>query len=262
MPTFWCFTDFVCDRKFWEDLVEEGKVVYVGFGEETCPSTQRVHWQGWCVTGRKEIRPMRRMMSGRHVEPMRGSLKENDAYCSKEGELVHIGMRPTNNGSGNQQAARRLIDAGASIDVIVMEGFNLNVVRWCERYIQARNRVNSFKERRVVWLYGPSGVGKTRAAFESDPHAWLSNETLQWFDGYEGQETVILDELRPDSCRFAWLLRLLDGYPIRVPVKGGFVHWNPNKIYITSCFSPEQCFEESDEALGQLTRRITRIVRM
>ena len=55
MSTRWVCTDFVCDKSFWEKLIEEGKVKYVGWGEEVCPQSGRKHWQMWLVTSRKEF---------------------------------------------------------------------------------------------------------------------------------------------------------------------------------------------------------------
>lgn len=46
---------------------------------------------------------------------MRGSLKANDKYCSKESEMVHIGKRPTNANSNCVMAAKRMIDEGHTI---------------------------------------------------------------------------------------------------------------------------------------------------
>lgn len=55
-----------------------------------------------------------------------------------------------------------------------------------------------------------------------------------WFDGYLGESVAVFDDFRPWWCRFDYLLALLDRYPIRVPVKGGFVNWIPEIIIITT----------------------------
>lgn len=83
-----------------------------------------------------------------------------------------------------------------------------------------------------------------------------------WFDGYVGQTRVIFDDFRPWWCEFSWLLRLLDRYPIQVPVKGGFVNFIPEEIIITTNKSPEDAFGmyRSNEDLQQLRRRLTRVV--
>ena len=54
---------------------------------------------------------------------------------------------------------------------------------------------------------------------------------MDWFDGYDGQDTAIFDDFRASGNRFSYILRLIDRYPMDVPVKGGFVYWNPGTLY-------------------------------
>lgn len=90
---------------------------------------------------------------------------------------------------------------------------------------------------KVIWLAGPTGCGKTRAAFEESMArgtVWSSpSSTLQWFDGYDAHTTAIFDDFRASGVNFAYLLRVLDRHPMMVPVKGGYVNWIPSYIYIT-----------------------------
>jgi len=122
----------------------------------------------------------------------------------------------------------------------------------------------------VYWLSGPTGTGKTRACFSFAQHSglnyedvWMSSGTLQWFDGYDGQQLAIFDDFRAKHVEFAFLLRLLDRYPIRVPFKGGFVNWNPKYIFITSPYPIDRAFEKRSEHIPediqQLKRRISKI---
>ena len=45
---------------------------------------------------------------------------------------------------------------------------------------------------------------------------WSNYDTLQWFDGYEGQLVAIVEDFRKDQCKFAMLLRVLDRYELNV----------------------------------------------
>lgn len=114
----------------------------------------------------------------------------------------------------------------------------------------------------VTWLWGSTGSGKTRAAYEQHPDLYACPPgKLQWFDGYFGQECALLDDLRAPDLPFAFLLRLLDRYPLQVPIKGGFTRWMPKVIIITAPKPPEELFADhiADEDLAQLTRRIDTI---
>lgn len=125
-----------------------------------------------------------------------------------------------------------------------------------------------FQKRVVMWYYGPTGSGKTRTAFGvfmeeyGLNNIWISNGRVDnFFNGYTGQKAVILDDFRPGFCKFEFLLRLLDGYPVMVNVKGGYCNWMAEKIIITAPVPPNEMYvnhqtgEEWDN-LDQLIRRI------
>lgn len=111
----------------------------------------------------------------------------------------------------------------------------------------------------VIWLFGPTGTGKTRWVWDKEQDPWTSMNDLKWFDGYVGQEAALFDDFRGSHIRFTSLLRLLDRYPLRVPIKGGTVQWCPKRIYVTSQHHPKDVYEKSDEDVKQLTRRIDKI---
>lgn len=108
----------------------------------------------------------------------------------------------------------------------------------------------------VRWYYGPPGCGKTRAVFDEFPGVYrvLSHK---WWDGYTGQQVVLVDDIRVGWCKFEELLRITDRYPFRVEVKGGSREVQFRTIIFTSPFEPTEVYGTVGEDLGQLTRRIT-----
>jgi len=130
--------------------------------------------------------------------------------------------------------------------------------------IELHSSARSFKTE-VYWYYGPTGTGKSRAANVEAPHAYWKSPVDKWWDGYSGQEDVIVDDYRRDLCTFATLLRLFDRYPLRVEYKGGSCEFRSKRIFITSPKSPKDTWTEgekprTDEDIQQLLRRITKIV--
>lgn len=125
-----------------------------------------------------------------------------------------------------------------------------------------------FSKRIVKWYWGPTGSGKTRTAFaelleETDvKNIWISSGKLEPFlNGYTGQQCVILDDFRPGSCRFDLLLRLFDGYPVTVNVKGSTCNWMAKIIIVTAPIAPEEMYVNHEtgqpwDHLDQLLRRI------
>lgn len=107
----------------------------------------------------------------------------------------------------------------------------------------------------VFW--GRSGTGKTRRAWdEAGPQGYSKDPSTKWFDGYDCQECVVIDEFR-GQIGIAHLLRWLDRYPVRVETKGGSRALMASKFFITSNLSPEQWYPDIDaETLAALRRRI------
>jgi len=118
--------------------------------------------------------------------------------------------------------------------------------------------------KQVIVLWGPSGTFKTYTALKVLPEAYIwGPEQLKWFDGYDGHKHLILDEFRGGvHFQFAFLLRLLDRYPMKVEVKGGMREFIADIIYITSPLHPKDWYvlnQVRDGSYDQLTRRITEI---
>lgn len=112
----------------------------------------------------------------------------------------------------------------------------------------------------VYWYYGNTGTGKTRRVLEQcSPFIPLS---FKWWDGYQGQDSVLLDDLRPTWCSPEQLLRLLDPYryQYRVEVKGGSRPLIATKIFITTPWHPEDFWKDLKEDPKQLMRRIHEMI--
>lgn len=118
----------------------------------------------------------------------------------------------------------------------------------------------------VKVLWGGTGTGKSwLARTEAGPDAWIWTPSMdKWFDGYEGQDHVILEEYR-GQLPFGMLLSLLDRYSMRVPKKGSSQQWTPTHIWITSPVQPSEWYTTLTTVEGrleQLTRRISEIKHM
>lgn len=113
----------------------------------------------------------------------------------------------------------------------------------------------------VVWIYGESETCKTRWTHEHfKGKIYFTKSNLKWWDKYDQQLCIFIDEFREEEMTFKDLLRLLDRYPYDVETKGGHVPINSKFIVITSPRSPETMYAGKGEDLYQLTRRITKII--
>lgn len=55
-----------------------------------------------------------------------------------------------------------------------------------------------------------------------------------WFDYYDGQAVVVVDDVNPANFSSNLFLRTADRYPLRLPVKGGFTTFNAKLMVFTS----------------------------
>lgn len=109
-----------------------------------------------------------------------------------------------------------------------------------------------------IWYWGSTGVGKSHRAFEGyhpDTH-YVKDLNTMWWDGYKGQEIVILNEFR-GQFRFSFLLELIDKWPLNVPIRNKeSIPFLAKKVVITCNTRPEDLFSNTvGDRMDQLLRR-------
>jgi len=232
------------------------------------------HLQGAAILGSQMTLATLKKVPGfrrAHIENMYGSPEKNEAYCSKQDPSPFVkGTLPKPGRRNDLESAYASLAGGATMRQMAEE-HGVEVIKYHKGLIAVRSLLVEARTEapKVVWLFGPTGIGKSRVTIEfATKHFggdyWMSCGSLQWFDGYDGQNVAILDDFRGKHCPFSVLLRLLDRYSFRVPYKGGFVEWNPKVIFITCPYSPNEIFDvrgkHLPEDIKQLERRITQVV--
>lgn len=154
------------------------------------------------------------------------------------------------------------VNDGATMEEIA-DDYGTAIIKYgrgIERLIDLKRSGRSADVTPEIYVYwGDSGTGKTRKATEEYPDAYIiskpNSDRMVWWDGYQGEETVIIDEF------YGWipyndLLRMCDRYPLRVPFKGGFHKLKATRFIFTSNRPWTDWYPNVDDPSKALERRI------
>lgn len=98
----WCFTCFY-DGDEQHDvallhlqlLSDSPDCAYIVAGRESCPTTGRTHFQGYVYFNRRlALSSVRNLLPQSHLTRARGSVADNRAYCTKDGDFEEFGTPP------------------------------------------------------------------------------------------------------------------------------------------------------------------------
>lgn len=117
-----------------------------------------------------------------------------------------------------------------------------------------------------LWLYGPTGTGKSywarKIAKKLDPEGKpLLKKWNKWWNGYKCHWVTIMEEADPERCKTQAgnLKEMADKWDTSAEVKNGFIEdMRPHYIIVTSNYSIEECFP-SENDYNPLKRRFTQI---
>jgi len=249
---------------------------YIVVGEEVCPSTGKMHYQGYCELWRAyDFAVIKRLLGKEtHLEDRKGTAQEASDYCKKDNKYTEEG---TISKQGHRTDLDRVIhdvESGYSMRNVAKNNpaeyikYHKGIEKYKNLLIEPRNW-----ETEVIVLYGKTGTGKSRKARELCNNYWVwTPQRGSWFDGYEGQEDVIMEEYR-GQLPLGMMLSLTDRYECPVQVKGGMVEFCPKRIVITSPKHPKDWYEDcgspkhpkdwyedcGNDKIDQLLRRVTNV---
>nr|WAE42150.1 MAG: replication associated protein [Cressdnaviricota sp.] len=257
MSTSWCLTwnnYSTDDYKSLSEYESVYKILAKEIGESGTP-----HIQGYIeFKSTKELSVLHNTFPKVHFEKRRGTQEQAIIYCMKDKDFIETGTK-------KQQGQRTdLIKVANAIVEKTFESTDFPV-----EYIKYSNGIKAFKtslikdrteKPHVIWLHGESGTGKTRTPVERFPNSYYIKDNSQWWDGYSGEQCIIIDDFSVKKWDVKDLLQLLDRYKYQGQSKGGYVKINSPFIYITCDNAPSTFWSDND--LKQVVRRIDEITEL
>lgn len=218
---------------------------------------------------------------GAHIEAAKGKNIDNYNYIRKIGEkyenkkesnlketFEEIGELPKDRCSSENLSEQiyEMIENGCSVPEIINEYPNAirqitNIEKTISMY-KADKVKNIFRKLDVSYIYGTTGVGKTRTVMEKFGYENVFRITnyKHPFDNYNGQDVILFDEFR-SSLPIADMLVYLDGYPVNLPCRYADKPALYTKVYIISNISLEKQYVEvqkyEPETYNAFLRRFT-----
>lgn len=243
---------------------DDKECVYTVIGKEVGESGTP-HLQG-CITFKSPKRraAVSKLIPSAFVDRAR-SVAHARAYCTKEDDDAFVQ-------DNRKQGART--DLQIAVDMVATQGVLMIVeqdpamfVRYHAGFEKLEARLQKPRDPNappeIWWLFGPTGVGKSRFVHEREADLWVAMASHKWWEGYDQQEAILIDDMRCNYAPFNELLKILDRYPYKAERKGSYVQVNSKRIYITSQFPPHKVYNRenrSGEDINQLYRRITKII--
>lgn len=265
-----CVTVNLPDDKDWEmydlrALRVELNPTFMIMGRET-GEQGRKHFQGFFELEKKKtgsvidkiFRNRFPLPISVHFEVALGTAQQNIEYCSKEDQEPYIFGEPKS-GQGSrtdlQQVFKDIREGMSERDIAERDPhLFLQHHRGLSKY---RGMVEPKRDKptQLIFLWGPTGTGKTMHAQELRPVTvnWVSNTFLNGF--HPGDKTLLFDDFDYKKMDWQTFLTMTDRYAMEINIKGGSCNFAPDTIIFTSNSDPKGWWPEAPEETRKAIHR-------
>lgn len=270
-----CFTSFLDVLKI---DTSDPRIRYFVYQQERCPTTGKLHWQGY-IEFYSDIRwgTIKKILGDKaaHLEVAEGSSLQASSYCKPGYVYPHdVAKKGIKKGDvkdgiieGSMVEWGKITAPGERIDIYeaiddIRNGRNslahdIYIMRHPAGYRRLEEKYNKPKPRKmeIFYYWGPPGTGKSHTAHElvGDNFYSLEDAKQFWLDGYEGENTILIDEFA-GLLPLPLLLKLTDKYPLRLQYKGGFKVIKAERIVFTSNFDYVHHYRDHDQYAAWIDR--------
>jgi len=167
-------------------------------------------------------------------------------YVMKSGDFIEDGMFMSNNQSAVQKrAADNKLILTTSLPQLVDSGdvsiYNYQQLRTAKNlYTLDSLIVPDYMPKECFWIYGSTGIGKSRWVRTQYSGQFFSKAQNKWWDGYNGEKIVLLDDFDLKGEMLGHLLKIwADCYSFSAEIKGGTIKPVITHFIITSQYQPK-----------------------
>lgn len=263
----WCWTWNNYPKAPYDSYCQTwGNVKYWCYGLEVGESGTP-HLQGYVDFGSpRSLSGLKKLNPQIHWEMRKGTWDQAVDYC-KKGGTWYQGGTPFEQGKRYDllQVKDKIMKGELTAEAILLdqpETYHKHG-RTIEKLQALKNRtIKRVDMTQGYYIHGGTGTGKSHLAFsmahEFGSYYVLNTDDNGWWEGYTGQDTVIIDDFRGE-IKYNQLLRLCDKYEMTVKQRGKDpMPFTSKYIIVTSSLAPELVYRQQnmkEDKIDQLLRR-------
>ena len=255
----------------WDNLYKYLKSLeslnYLIASKEVAPETGHEHIHCY-IQFKNAIFLSKKKTENSHIDICRGSPQQNIEYVKKDGNIIkEEGVVRSGKPTSIHDVKKMKREERDDLPFIYYD----KVVKLNENENADMNVDEYYKEVKVYYIWGDSGVGKTKMA-----HSLIKDKKFHeakhfngfWIGVSDNSEcrTLLYDDFRDTHMKPSEFINFIDYNVHNMNVKGGYIKNKYNFIIITSVQSPEVLYEkftENDkEPMKQWMRRLTNIIHL
>lgn len=270
-----------------KEKLDQLQLKYWCMADEIGLQEQTLHTHIFFVVNISAIRfsTVKALFPTAHIDPAKGSSEENKAYVQKSGKWADDSKADTSvTGTFEEWGELPIERQGERTDLAILYGYikdgysnyeimeqnpdymlNLEKIERARQTIREQQFRDTFRQLKVIYIWGQTGVGKTRSIMEKYGYSGVYRVTdySHPFDSYAGEEVLLLDEYG-SNFKIRELLNYLDGYPLNLPCRYANRVACYTKVYIISnlCLSKQYTDIQFDSpaTFAALLRRIHKVI--
>lgn len=241
MAKNWCFTlnNYTSEE---EQLVQQIDCRYLIYGREVGQQLTP-HLQGTIVMNSvQRLSGMKKLIPRAHWEQTK-ALQQSIEYCKKEENTFEKGEKPMTKSEAAKKGIAERWELAKQGRFEELPPENIKTYQFIYRMsMPKQDRPELLNE----WRWGPSGCGKSSSVRKEYGSSLYIKDTSKWWDGYAGEETVLIDDWDPKTTEFLsrYLKIWSDHYVFKAETKGGSMDIRPQRFIVTSQYCIDACFIE------------------